>query len=237
MNYGERSANLCRESERKRERKIEMEEKVTQQENNCSLIQLSWSIARGDNIHRSRWCCCFDKNLRSLWQFDFIAHCTMYFYFVAYLELLSGRARARTPLTHNWYVQSCTSQKQKTKCNHTTILYTYNAFFCYMLHVFRIVLPEQILNAIAHVYIDCLGFFWKILRSLLYFVRATKKKCVSIFLSLLHFRAKNFQCEIHWKLLCDDLFVCFFFISVKLFTEFEYFIRIKGEQKMIDHLV
>lgn len=214
MNYGERSANLCRESERKRERKIEMEKKVTQQENNCSLIQLSWSIARGDNIHRSRWCCCFDKNLRSLWQFDFIAHCTMYFYFVAYLELLSGRARARTPLTHNWYVQSCTSQKQKTKCNHTTILYTYNAFFCYMLHVFRIVLPEQILNAIAHVYIDCLGFFWKILRSLLYFVRATKKKMRLNFFVSFTFPCQKFpmrnslKITVRWS-------VCLFFFDIR----------------------
>lgn len=111
--------SLQRESERKREkgRKIEMEKKVTQQENNCSLIQLSWSIARGDNIHRSRWCCCFDKNLRSLWQFDFIAHCTMNFYFVAYLELLSGRARVR----HSHTIDMSNRARAKNRRQNVTI--------------------------------------------------------------------------------------------------------------------
>lgn len=86
--------SVKRVKERERKENRDGKKRVTQQENNCSLIQLSWSIARGDNIHRSWWCCCFDKNLRSLWQFGFIAHCTMYFYFVALLELLSARALA-----------------------------------------------------------------------------------------------------------------------------------------------
>lgn len=99
----------------------------------------------------------------------------------------------------------------------------------YMLHVFCIVLPEQILNAIAHVYIDCLGFFLKDFAIIIVLLCATKKKCVLIFIfSLLHFRAKNSQMQNSLKMtIC--LFV--YLTSVKLFTEFEYFIRIKGEQK------
>lgn len=105
-----------------------------------------------------------------------------------------------------------------------------------MLHVFRIVLPEQILNAIAHVYIDCLGFFRKILRSLLYFVSATKKKCVSIF-CLFYISVPKISNAKFTENDCAMICLIVFLTSVKLFTEFEYLIRIKGEQGMIDHLV